>query len=110
VTRQEVLVALLGTLGEIEALVGFGRERYDADRLLRLGVQRLWINAGNYAGEYRNDAGIRSGIEPWSGLYGYRSILAHQLPEDLSEDRVWHDTTASVATLRSQVQRLLEAH
>jgi hypothetical protein len=106
VTGPELLVALLGTLDELADLVELGRQRWDADRLVRLAVQKLWIDAGNYAEQYRMAVGIAAGVQPWSALYGYRSVLAHQLPEDLSEDRVWQDSTATLEDLRHQIRRM----
>ena len=107
-TGPELLVALLGTLDELADLVELGRQRWDADRLVRLAVQKLWIDAGNYAEECRKAAGIAAGVQPRSALYGYRSVLSHQLPEDLSEDRVWQDSTATLEDLRNRIRRMRE--
>ena len=104
-TGEELLAALLRTLDELAGLVALGRDRWDADRLVRLAVQKLWINAGNYAEEYRKLTGAAPGVEPWSALYGYRSVLAHQLEEHLSEDRIWRDTTANLDALRNEVRQ-----
>jgi hypothetical protein len=64
---------------------------------------KLWIDAGNdagnYAESYRKAAGLAARIEPWSGLVGYRSILAHQSPEDLNPDRLWYDVNDARAVL-----------
>jgi len=80
-----------------------GRERYDTDVLVRLAVQRLWITAGNYAEAYRAAAGIQTGTQPWSELYGYRSVLAHMLPEEINDDRVWFETLDGVQRLRTEL-------
>jgi hypothetical protein len=64
---------------------------------------KLWIDAGNdagnYAESYRKAAGLAARIEPWSGLVGYRSILAHQSQEDLNPDRLWYDVNDARAVL-----------
>jgi hypothetical protein len=64
-----------------------GVERYDADVLARPSIQRLWITVGNYAEAYRLAAGIATGTQPWSEMYGYRSVLAHMLPEGITLTR-----------------------
>jgi len=67
-------------------------------------VERVWITAGNLAETYRIDKGIGSGVEPWSELAGYRNLLAHALPGDISSDRVFADSSADVASILEQVR------
>lgn len=69
----------------------------------RLAIERLWIAAGNLAESYRKASDLLSGVEPWVELYGFRSVLAHALPGDISSDRVWHETTVDLPRLLSQV-------
>lgn len=35
-----------------------------------------------------------------SELYGYRTVLAHMLPEEIGGDRVWFESLEAVARLR----------
>lgn len=93
-----LLVRTIGHIGELAAL---GRKRYDQDVLVRLAIQRLWITAGNYAEAYRAATETEHGQQPWSELYGYRSVLAHMLPEEINDDRVWFETVDGVDRLRS---------
>lgn len=102
-TRADLLAGLFRTLEHLARLAAFGRERYDADLLIRLAVQRLWITAGNYAEAYRSAAGVETGTQPWSELYGYRSVLAHMLPEEINDDRVWFETLDGVQRLRNEL-------
>lgn len=88
-TAAEFLAALRRTLAEIIQLVPDSRDAWDQNRVLQLAVMKLWIDAGNYAESYRRAIGAAARVEPWSGLVGYRGILAHQLPEDLNYDRFW---------------------
>ena len=90
-TAAELLAAIRRTLTEIIHLVPECRDAWDEDRLLQLALMKLWIDAGNYAESYRRAIGAVTRVEPWSGLVGYRGILAHQLPEDLNYDRLWYD-------------------
>jgi len=91
VTAAELLAALRRTLAEIVRLVPESRADWDRERLLQLAVMKLWIDVGNYAEFYRLAIEVGTRVEPWSGLVGYRGILAHQLPEDLNDDRLWED-------------------
>ena len=95
----ELLAAIRRTLGEITQLVPESRDAWDENRLLQLAVMKLWIDAGNYAESYRRAVGVPARAEPWSGLVGYRSILAHQPPEDLNQDRLWFDVREALHTL-----------
>jgi hypothetical protein len=53
VTVDELLEALIATLEHIERLVPTDRPAWDADERTPLAVERLWIEAGNTAEEYR---------------------------------------------------------
>jgi len=99
VTSAEYLTGLRRTLTEIIRLVPASRAAWDRDRVRQLAVMKLWIDAGNYAESYRRAAGLAARMEPWSGLVGYRGILAHQLPEDLNPDRLWYDVNDALAVL-----------
>lgn len=90
-TAAELLAGIRRTLAEIIQLVPESRAVWDDDRLLQLAIMKLWIDAGNYAESYRRAIGVATRVEPWSGLVGYRGILAHQLPDDLNFDRLWYD-------------------
>lgn len=79
---------------------------WDADLIVRLAVERLWITAGNAAEEYRRSEGIDAGVEPWAELTGFRNLLAHALPGDLSSDRIWADTTADLPRLLEVAPKL----
>lgn len=72
--------------------------------MVRLAVERLWITAGNLAETYRVGSGIDSGIDPWAELAGYRNLLAHALPGDVSADRVCADSTADIDRVLGQVR------
>ncbi len=102
-TAADLLAGLSRTLEHLTRLAALGRDRYDAELLLRLAIQRLWITAGNYAEAYRVAAGVEAGTPPWSELYGYRSVLAHMLPEEINDDRVWFETVEGVGRLRTDL-------
>lgn len=102
-TAADLLAGLFRTLEHLSRLAALGRDRYDADVLLRLAIQRLWITAGNYAEACRVAGGVEAGTPPWSELHGYRSLLAHMLPEEINDDRVWIETTEGVGRLRAEL-------
>ena len=103
-TADEVLVALVVALEQLRQVLPDDKTVWDNDVLVRLAVERLWITAGNLAEAYRIEEGIAAGIEPWSELAGYRHLLAHELPGDLSSDRVFADTTADLDRILNNVR------
>ena len=106
-TALETLQALLDALGQLKAILPQDKRSWDNQLLARLAVERLWITAGNLAEVYRTKQDIPMGAEPWSELAGYRNLLAHALPGDISADRVFADTTADVDRIISHVQSLI---
>ena len=89
-TADEVLDALVATLEQLRQILPGDKATWDSDVVVRLAVERLWITAGNLAEAYRIEGGIAAGVEPWSELAGYRHLLAHALPGDISSDRVFN--------------------
>lgn len=83
-----LLTTLESTLRRIEALPPSGNQAWDVEEVRRLAVERLWIAAGNLAEAYRKTAELPPGVEPWAELYGFRSVLAHALPDDISSDQI----------------------
>lgn len=98
---------LSGILDKIAELAALGRERYDADALVRWSIERLWIFAGNLAERHRLDADLPAGIEPWSDLVAGRNVYAHYLPDEINYDRLWHDTISDLPALRTRVAAAL---
>jgi uncharacterized protein with HEPN domain len=96
VTGVELLDAVIATLEHIQRLVPPDKLAWDTEERTRLAVERLWIEAGNTAEEYRRSAHVDSAVDPWAELYEYRNRLAHALPGDIDRNRVWRDTTADV--------------
>jgi hypothetical protein len=81
------------------------RQAWTSQPLLGLAVERLWITAGNLAEAYRVERGIATGVEPWSELVGYRHLLAHALPGDLSSARLFADATTDIDRLLASVRQ-----
>ncbi len=98
--------------GEVEAvlmqlsvLLPSDKTVWDANQLLRLAVERLWIIAGNSAGEYRKSFDNESPvIGPWRELYEFRSMLAHATLGELNHDRVWRESVRDLPRLLEQVR------
>lgn len=90
---------LLRILEHINALVGEGREMFDNDPRQQLAIERLWIHAGNLASRHCDEAELPHGVEPWSELIGLRNVYAHQLPNQIVAERVWHDAHDDIARL-----------
>ena len=102
----DVLQALVGTLENIQRLLPPDKSAWDKDDVVRLAIERLWITAGNLAERYRLDHGVNTGVEPWAELAGYRNLLAHALPGDISADRVYVDSTTDVIRILEQVRSI----
>jgi hypothetical protein len=49
VIAAESLTGLRRASDQLAGLAELGRDRYDADVLARLAIQRIWISVGNYA-------------------------------------------------------------
>ena len=101
---DEALSTLVEVLEQIGDLVPEDKEAWDSQSVLRLAIERLWIVAGNVAEEYRRSKGIAPGVGPWAELVGYRNLLAHALPGDISSDRVWVDTDSDLSRILGEVR------
>lgn len=87
----------------IRTLTPADKATWDADELLQLAIERLWITAGNAAEEYRTAAAVAAGVDPWAALYTFRSVLAHALPDQVSPDRAWSESVADLPRLLEQI-------
>lgn len=103
-TADEAIDALIATLEQLRRILPTQKPTWDQDVMVRLAVERLWITAGNLAEAYRIEQGLATGVEPWSELAGYRHLLAHALPGDVSSDRVFSDTAADLNRILEQVR------
>ena len=106
---RTALLALRDALDRLDRLVKSGKDRYEAEETARLAVQRLWIAAGECARRYGVAASIDAGAEPWSTLWGYRNFLAHRLPSEVGDNRVWAETLTDLPGYRTAVNKALEA-
>ncbi len=106
-TADEALGALVGTLEQLRQTFPQDKATWDSRLVVRLAVERLWITAGNLAEVYRIERGVTTDVEPWSELVGYRHLLAHALPGDISSDRVFADTIADLERILSAVHAQL---
>ncbi|MDQ6613738.1 MAG: hypothetical protein M3083_03020 [Actinomycetota bacterium] len=105
-TASESLRALLETLGQLKQIFPKDKQTWDDQPIVQLAVERLWITAGNLAEAYRTQEGIGSGVEPWAELAGYRNLLAHALPGDISSDRVFVDAASDLDRISTHVRSL----
>ena len=103
-TADEALGALVGTLEQLRQIFPRDKATWDSRPIVRLAVERLWITAGNLAEMYRIERGVTTGVDPWSELVGYRHLLAHALPGDISSDLVFADTIADLERILSGVR------
>lgn len=86
--------ALLDTVTRIETLLADGEARYRCDPITRLGLQRVWICAGEAAHRHCAARGLDDGVEPWSQVRRLRDYLAHHLIDEIDDARLWAETAA----------------
>lgn len=103
-TSDETLDALIAVLEQIRSVLPADKPAWDGQPVVRLAVERLWITAGNLAEVYRSENRIGTGEEPWAELAGYRNLLAHALPGDISPDRVFADSSTDLNRIIDQVR------
>jgi uncharacterized protein with HEPN domain len=103
----DYLKQLQATLRRSADLVPGTLADWQADELLRLAIERLWITAGNLAEAHRIATGVDTGTDPWAELHRFRSLLAHALPGDLSDERVWYESVTDLPRLTRQVEQRL---
>jgi uncharacterized protein with HEPN domain len=106
----DYLKQLQATLRRIADLVPGALADWQADELLRLAIERLWITAGNLAEAHRIATGVDAGADPWAELHRFRSLLAHALPGDLSDERVWYESVTDLPRLMRQVEQRCDLH
>lgn len=104
-TGSEALAALITTLEQLKGLLPTDKAGWDRDAILQLAVERLWITTGNLAEVYRTKEGLSTDVDPWAELVGYRHLLAHAVPGDVSTDRVYADTTADLDRILSDLRQ-----
>jgi len=105
VSAAELLASVVGELAAIQELVERGRAAWEADEMLRVGIERRWITAGNCPERYRIAVGLGAAVDPWAELYEYRCLLAPAIPEALDSERIGHDTISDVGRLLQAVER-----
>jgi uncharacterized protein with HEPN domain len=104
VTGDELLDASSLRWSTSSRLVPTDKLAWDADERTPLAVERLGIETGNTAEEYRRFAHVDSAGDPWAELYEYRNRLARALPGDIDRNRVWRDTTTDIGRLLADLR------
>jgi uncharacterized protein with HEPN domain len=103
---EDHLAALADTLHHLHRLLEAGRGHYDANEATRLAIQRLWIAGGECARRYCDSTGTDVGAEPRSSLWACRNFLAHHLPAEISNERVWAESVQDLPEHLASLARL----
>jgi len=83
-------------------------EIYQADPLLRSGVERQFITIGEALNQLlRLEPGLSGSITAHRRIIAFRNYLIHGYP-DISDDIVWGIIETNFPTLQEEVNRLLE--
>jgi uncharacterized protein with HEPN domain len=103
VTRsaEDLLADLAEAVDAAAELVRFGKERWDAERPLRLAGEAVIGRLGDIAGKLPEEVIKATPEIPWREVKGMRIIAAHAYHR-IDYDEVW-------VTLRDDVPRLNEA-
>ncbi len=105
---EDHLAGLAGVLDQLKQLLRLGRPRYDAEAVTRFAIERLWIAAGECARRYCDATGTDNGVEPWSSLWAYRNFLAHHLPDEISNERVWLESLRDLSEYEAALREMRE--
>lgn len=103
-TSADLLVEVEDALLQIERLLDVDRQTWLVEPRRQFTVERLWILAGNAAEYYRRSVGISGGISPWSVLYEFRNVLAHQTLSERRPARVWDESQGDLQQLPADVR------
>lgn len=103
-SEGNLLADVEDALGQIEGLLPPEQQAWQQDPVRQLSVERLWILAGNAAELYRRSADLSGALDPWSALYGFRNILAHQTPSERRPLRVWQESRSELSALLGDVR------
>lgn len=94
------IVAVLDRI-QRDALVDAGA--WAEDRMRRLAVVMQWIHAGELARRHCEQQGITHGTAPWSGLIGFRAVLAHSTEDEVDYALVHRFSQVDVLEYRQAV-------
>lgn len=103
-SERDLLAEIEDALEQIEDLLFTEEQAWQQDTPRQLSVERLWVLAGNASERYRRSADISGGIDPWSALYEFRNVLAHQTPSERRPLRVWQESRSDLPDLLADVR------
>lgn len=63
-----------------------------------------WIQVGELARRHCDRAEIPQGTPPWSGLIGFRAVLAHSTEDEIDYELVHQFSKVDVVAYRRDVQ------
>jgi uncharacterized protein with HEPN domain len=104
VNDADLLTEIEDVLQQIDGLLPTEQQAWQQDAVRQLSIERLWILAGNAAERYRRSADLSGGVDPWSALYEFRNVLAHQTPSERRPLRVWEEGLSDLPALLGDVR------
>lgn len=96
--------ALAATLRYLAAILPEDPVVWWGNDVLRWTVERLWISAGTAAEQYRREAGLAKGVDPWREIYRHRNVIAHALPGHVRHERLWRESQDALPRLIAAVE------
>lgn len=100
-SAEDLLADLAEAVDAAAELVGFGKERWEAERPLRLAGEAVIGRLGDIAGKLPEEVIKATPEIPWREVKGMRIIAAHAYHR-IDYDEVW-------VTLRDDIPRLNDA-
>ncbi len=101
---DERIADIIEAANEIATLVERGKADWDANRLLRLAVERLLEMIGESARAMTEEGRGRYPGAPWTEIVGLRTLLAHHYHR-VDPEQVWVIATVEVPSLLHQLAR-----
>lgn len=95
--------AIAAVLDRIQHDVKVAEQRWAKDRLRRLAVVMQWIHVGEMARRHCEEHSIPQGTAPWSGLIGFRAVLAHSTEDEVDFSLVHRFSRVDVVEYRQAV-------
>ena len=103
------LADMPGFVRELRAIAStHTQEAFDADRLLNLATEMLFINLGEAAQRLSDAERAAIGGVPWRQIIGLRNILAHGY-ERIDQETLYRTAATDLATVEQSLTTALAA-
>lgn len=106
---DDLLADLAEAVDAAAELVSFGKERWDAERPLRLAGEAVVGRIGDIATKLPDEVVSGTAELPWAEIKGMRIVVDHAYHR-IDYDRVWRTLEQDVPDLGATVRRWADEH